>query len=229
MLNSELLTACTALLFRIQAVTGWKVPDSELFENVLISEMCEFLKEGYSDMNLDEVAFAIRNYSSSVKEWGKNLNLVIIGECLNAYLKERRDVSEAERREVEKSKHTAEIENKPITANWSEVWEYLKEQAKKGRLEFLIIPEPIYGWLLENEMLELSVEDKKDAFLKAAEKYKSELMGKLALGQITREEKYDLQALNESGWEEKNNDLKIRVANKAKRQIVKELLISESI
>jgi hypothetical protein len=96
----ELHNHTMALLFRIHTITGWKLPDDEFFLNTLVSEFEKFLSERYPDLNPDEITYAFRNYGTTVKDWGKSMNLSLIDEPIQKYLSVRKCLSDMEERKA---------------------------------------------------------------------------------------------------------------------------------
>lgn len=83
------------ILHRISAITGWELPIGSML-NALILELELFIFDNCKDINMDELLFAVRNYSKHVKEWGKVLNLNLISEVIDLYLADRFETSRKE-------------------------------------------------------------------------------------------------------------------------------------
>lgn len=81
-----------ALLLKIHVITGWTIPEKELLV-ILVDQFQKKLIESYPDMNVDEIEFAFRNSGTTVKDWGKAMNLSLIDEVLIPYLGERKILS----------------------------------------------------------------------------------------------------------------------------------------
>lgn len=99
------------LLFKVHVITGWNLPDDEYYLNVLKDQLRKKLLEEYSNCNISEIEFAFRNYGTTVKDWGKNMNLNLFDTVMDSYLTARKCITEFEERmkeEVEKPKPTDE-------------------------------------------------------------------------------------------------------------------------
>lgn len=81
-----------ALLLKIHVITGWVIPEKELL-SILIDQFQKKLIENYPDMNVDEIEFAFRQSGTTVKDWGKAMNLSLIDEVLIPYLDQRKTLS----------------------------------------------------------------------------------------------------------------------------------------
>jgi hypothetical protein len=89
-----------ALLLKIHVITGWTIPEKELLV-ILVDQFQKKLVESYPDMNVDEIEYAFRQSGTTVKDWGKAMNLSLIDEVLIPYLGERKILShELEERKV---------------------------------------------------------------------------------------------------------------------------------
>lgn len=81
-----------ALLVKIHVITGWTIPPAELL-NILVDQFQKKLVESYPTMNPDEIEYAFRTGGTTVKDWGKSMNLALIDEVLIPYLDERKRLS----------------------------------------------------------------------------------------------------------------------------------------
>lgn len=80
------------LLLKIHVITGWTIPDSDLLI-ILVDQFQKKLIESYPNMNADEIEYAFRQSGTTVKDWGKAMNLSLIDEVLIPYLDERKRLS----------------------------------------------------------------------------------------------------------------------------------------
>lgn len=100
MSQAETLVWGKALLLKIHVITGWTIPEKELL-TILIDQFQKKLIESYPDMNVEEIEFAFRQSGTTVKDWGKAMNLSLIDEVLIPYLDERKRLShELEERKI---------------------------------------------------------------------------------------------------------------------------------
>lgn len=90
----QILATAKSLLARITVITGWTIETSTA--NILYDQFAKFLNERYPTLNSEEIEYAVRNKSTTVKDWGKSINLSLIAEVLDPYLIERKQASEIE-------------------------------------------------------------------------------------------------------------------------------------
>lgn len=138
--DPELQLHTQALLLKIHVITGWKLTDNEIKQTILENQLMLKLKEDYGNVNTSEIEFAFRKYGKLVKEWGKELNLNLIDDVLDEYLKRREDVSAIEERLLkapEKEKPTDE----QLLSEARECIEDYYQKFLQGRLQsFKLLP-----------------------------------------------------------------------------------------
>lgn len=83
-----------SLLLKIHVITGWIIPDAELL-TILIDQFQKKMVESYPNTNPQEIEYAFRNFGTTVKDWGKAMNLSLIDEVMIPYLEERKRISHA--------------------------------------------------------------------------------------------------------------------------------------
>lgn len=88
MSDVEVRLRTNELLIKINVITGWSFPLDTETQLVLKDQFFKKLKESYSDVNVEEIEYAFRN-NTSVKDWGKNINLFLIDEVMIPYLDSR--------------------------------------------------------------------------------------------------------------------------------------------
>lgn len=153
--EAELMLWGQSLLLKIHVITGWVIPESNLLV-ILVDQFQKKLLETYPNMNIEEIEFAFRNWGTSVKDWGKAMNLALIDSVLVPYLDERKRLShELEERKMpppqQKIYSSEELENFA-----REDIEYFFQRLRKG-----IIPTGVPDYF--SEVL------KKDGLLKPGE------------------------------------------------------------
>jgi len=89
---AELALSAKKILLTIHVITGWTIPATELM-NVLINQFEKKMLESYPNVNQEEIEYAFRNSGTTVKDWGKAMNLALIDEVLIPYLDERKRLS----------------------------------------------------------------------------------------------------------------------------------------
>lgn len=155
MTPAELVKAADAVLVRIHVITGWAVPQKEL-QDILIDELIKKFNESYSNVNPDEVMYAFRN-NTSVKDWGKAMNLALIDEVMIPYLEARLELS-----------HTEENLSKPKEISYQPI-EMPDEELVKATLEtykllknLFVIPESVFFYLEKTGRIILTNEQKNE-------------------------------------------------------------------
>ena len=79
------------LLVKISVITGWGLPEPELFD-IFIEQFKLKMDESYRFLNMDEIEYAFRTYKE--EDYGKNFNLHIFTSVISRYLAERKQVDE---------------------------------------------------------------------------------------------------------------------------------------
>ena len=85
-------------MIKIHVITGWNLPTDEMIETVLIDQLTKKLQEEYDDLNVDEIEFAFRQSGTTIKDWGKSMNLSMVDKVLRPYLHQRFEASRVEER-----------------------------------------------------------------------------------------------------------------------------------
>jgi hypothetical protein len=157
MTDVEILLSAKIAIFKIGVITGWQAPVQEQLE-VLIDQFTKKLREGYSNVNADELEFAFRS-NSTVKDWGKSMNLALIDEVMAPYLEARHSISRIEetankppQKAIEDIKMT---DSELLTATF-ETYKILPN--------YNFIPESVYAYLVGAGKLVLDTENKKRIF-----------------------------------------------------------------
>lgn len=163
---NNLNTWAQALLIKINAITGWIVPEDTL--EILVDQFRKKLSESYKNCNPDEVEYAFRNYGTAVKDWGKQMNLSLIDEVMIPYLNRRYELSYLEERQV---KPILEIENKEDMSkeamqDWFNV---TAEKIKSGEMKLEFVPPMLYEFLDDNGNISATKEEKYEYLQKAVE------------------------------------------------------------
>lgn len=95
--EQDLLLQGQVLLLKIHVITGWTIPENELM-NILIDQFVKTLSEKYPSLNTDEIEYAFRSLGTTIRDWGKTMNLNLIDQVLVPYSDNRFQISEDERR-----------------------------------------------------------------------------------------------------------------------------------
>lgn len=155
-----------ALLAKIHVITGWVIPQDEML-NILVDQFQKKLSESYENVNPDEIEYAFRN-NTSVKDWGKVLNLAMIDEVMIPYLDSRREISH-----IEAIKKVPMIEHKEDLSDVAmESWlEATAEIVRTGNFHFDLIPNMLYDWLDKKGKIKKTPAEKKE-YLERASTYR---------------------------------------------------------
>lgn len=162
----ELNTWAKALLIKINAITGWIVPEETV--DILVDQFRKKLSESYKKCNPNEVEYAFRNYGTAVKDWGKQMNLSLIDEVMTPYLNRRYELS---RLEEQKVKPILEIENKEDMSkeamqDWFNV---TAEKIRSGEMQLDFVPPMLYEFMDDNGNINATKEQKYGYLQKAVE------------------------------------------------------------
>jgi len=150
------------VLTTIATITGWKLPTEKVAVELLVESFEIYLKDACPSMNEKEMQYAFATQSANVKEWGKNLNLIVISEVVFPYLEERRHASEIENAVIGRLSAPAP-ETLPAIPPFEMLmvsWEnWLLSKRVTFRWQFISVT--AYDYLAENGYLVLSDEQKK--------------------------------------------------------------------
>lgn len=158
MIWSDVDTWAKALLMKINAITGWVIPEENL--EILLDQFRKKLVESYGNCNPEEIEYAFRNYGTLVKDWGKQMNLSLIDEVMIPYLSRRREVSQRE--EAIALNQPLQIEYKEdMSQEAMKDWFDAKaKEIKAGQLRVEFVPEMLYEWMDANGNITASKEEK---------------------------------------------------------------------
>lgn len=85
----DLLLHGKMLLLKIHVITGWSIPGSDELMNILVDQFVKNLIEKFGALNVDEIEFAFRQHGTTMKDWGKAMNLNLIDGVLIKYTNDR--------------------------------------------------------------------------------------------------------------------------------------------
>ena len=184
--------------------------------------LINFIVKNYGLHTAEEIRLAFDMAISGKLELGKdgakafeNFSCEYFSRIMNAYRKWS----------IEEIKYI-----KPLTENllpappvdWGVEWEDLKSRSK-NRIDKIIIGLPIYEWLVKENILKLSIQEKENILSRARLELKEELEN-----EAMPSSKIDLANLMEKNWKE-NGRILHRVQIKAKILSVRDLLRKISI
>lgn len=143
-----------ALLLKINVVTGWPVPDSNEAQNILAEQLKLYLIENWPLYNVEEIMYAMRSYATVIENWGKNMNLSLIGKAMSDYEDEREDISKLEESKSREPQTNNLIE---MQADWKELCELYYQDYLKGEFKINIMPYQLYDEFVRCEMMAADV------------------------------------------------------------------------
>jgi hypothetical protein len=149
----DLIIWVDALLLKIHAITGWTIPEKKIL-TILVDQFRKKILESYPTCNPDEIEYAFRQSGTTVKDWGKSMNLSLIDEVMIPYLAKRFEISK-----VEEQKKIKMIEQKNEMSD-EELWEQTEALVKKGGYQVDLIPVGLYEWMDSNGNILFSSKDK---------------------------------------------------------------------
>ncbi len=141
----ELRVSADAMIIKIYVITGWAIPADEFAEE-LARQFYKKMQEGYSNVNPDEIEYAFRTYGTTVKDWGKSMNLALIDEVMIPYLEQRREVSK-----IEEQKKQKQIEGPKETMSEETFQSWYDQTAadfKVGKITLEFLPPMLSDWLI---------------------------------------------------------------------------------
>ncbi len=133
------------LLFKIIIITGWKGYDDPINDAILQQQFILKLKESYPNVNTHEIEYAFRN--TLVKDFGKNINLLLLDQVMEPYLKQRAEVSR-----IEEQVKVKELPV-PVVEVTDEEWIETGRETWNFTRNYLLIPANIYRILNLNPTL----------------------------------------------------------------------------
>jgi len=158
--ETQMQLVCDQLIMKIFVITGWKIPENDLFQDELAKQLALKFSESYSTCNPVEVEYAFRTYGTTVKDYGKNFNLSLVDEVMIPYMNARHEVSLIEE-QLKKPKMLTE--KKEITQE-EKLADIAEWEAKADiRLEYI----PPYIFDRFREFGKISVTDEQINYYKA--------------------------------------------------------------
>ncbi len=139
---------CVALLMKINVVTGWPLPEREEEENILSEQLKLYIIENWPLFNPDEIMYAVRSYGTTLNNWGKNMNLSLIGKALIDYENERVEVSK-----LEESKKPMQTNLIAPQADWKGLCETYYQDFLNNKLNFEIMPYQLYDEFVKQKLM----------------------------------------------------------------------------
>ncbi len=213
-------------LFRINAITGWKIDTNPTYQNILEEEFEKYLIENHSDLNFQEIPYAVRNYGLEIKDWGKSMNVSLLNQPIALYRGRRIELSDLESRLKDQVKENNKPAELPMEADWSMVWSDILISAQENRVAKKIIPVPVYDWLVRKAKLKLTAAERTEYYERARELYKADLLTRYAIDQISLDERTYLDHIK-AGADLEHENTKNVIVNRAKVLAVREFAIKE--
>lgn len=173
-------------IIKIHVITGWVIPSNELLIT-LVDQFEKHMFESYPTLNGDEVEYAFRTYGTTVKDWGKQMNLSLIDEVLAPYMVARRSVSA-----IEEQNNAKLLDTPKEDLGDKAMIEWFEDLRKKPlRLEFL--PMMIYDWLEKSGKISKTAAEKYE-YLERAVSYRQSKLAKTFEEQMNQDNRDALHA-----------------------------------
>lgn len=181
--------------------------------------LIDFIQRHYGGHSLMEIKLAFEMAVTDKLSFDKgensnhyeNFSCSYFSKIMNAY----RKWAAAEIQYLPK-KEVRELAPPPV--DWTNTWEDYKERCKIQDVEKMIIILPIYDWLVEEKIINLIIEEKKEIFQQAKNIYLQELQEN-----NTVQNRELISRLTDPEW--KNDwDVVTNVQNRAKVMVVRNLL-----
>lgn len=191
---AELNMWAKSAIIKIHVITGWVVPANE-FLNVLIGQFEKKMIESYPLVNSDELEYAFRTYGTTVKDWGKQMNLSLIDEALMPYMQARLGVSQIEE---QKRLELPEGAKEDTSDEAMELW---LQETKKTITRVDLLPVMLYDWLEQKGRINKTPAEKYE-YLQEAVMYRQSKLIKALEEQISQENRdalHEFNRMKESG------------------------------
>lgn len=226
MVLADLTINAKATLIRISVITGWQLPEGKQL-SVLVDQVSKHFQEKYANVNTDEIEFAFRENAADVKDWGKQINLLLLDEVMIPYLRNRTRIV----KQIGDAEFAAGLEKKleDTKEDLSDVamkdWlEDVRAKIKANQMMIDFAPLLLYDWAEKKGLLKLSNTEKHE-YLRRAADYRLMLLANdvnLNNNSTAQQNLREFSAMREAG-EIKGKEIDI-VKNLAKRIALYEYL-----
>lgn len=160
--QTEVAGYSRALMIKIALITGWMVPEDQ-YQDILLDQFSKKMVESYPTINPDEVEFAFRSEGTTVKDWGKQMNLSLIDEVLIPYAEKRFSISKIEEQIKMKSLPMSAPKEDISDEGMDKFWEDTQVLVKKG-FTIELIPPMLYDWMNKNGHILITKAEKREFF-----------------------------------------------------------------
>ena len=145
----ERINWATGLLVRIARITGWVLPKMDDQLDVMVDLFQKKLILSYPTFNPDEIEYAFLTQGTTIKDWGKEMNISLIDEVMIPFADKRFEASRVEEQKKTKPKM---IERKEDISDegMDKFWEETELLVKKGNYPVELIPPGLYEWMDKN-------------------------------------------------------------------------------
>jgi hypothetical protein len=131
MSESQICEAIRLILLTINVMTGWPIPTGDIRKN-LQDQLAKKINESYINLNIHEIEYAFRHYSTDVENYGAAINLRLFDKVLIPFINKRSQLSAIEEKELsipvqkiyadkeivnEQRKHTEHCYQRYLTGN----------------------------------------------------------------------------------------------------------------
>lgn len=167
MTAGEIVEHVEDMLPKIQAATGWKMPAIEMQIDALIEAISLRLVEAYKFLNFKEIEFAIRSAAGQVREYGKEISVALLNECLEIYMQERNEANKAEARVDDEIAKLPEPPRDMTATEWNEWVDELRAGYLRGVYRLTWFPCVVYDYLDRTGAIRVPTTVKKEFYNRA--------------------------------------------------------------
>ncbi len=159
---AELKISASALLIKISLITGWSLYEDPENHGILKEQFQLKIVESYPNVNVDEMLYAFRQ-NTTVKDWGKSMNLALIDEVMVPYLEHRFEVSKLEE-SLNKPQLPAPVEEVMSDEEFIELNKNIYLKTKN----FALVSERCFAILLNQHRMEKPTGQERERILRTA-------------------------------------------------------------
>ena len=127
------------LLLKISVITGWQLPQKEIFD-ILIDQLDKFFFESFPYFNVAEIEYAFRRYGTQIKDFGREINLSLFNEVLATYKADRRQVLIEAQNQPENSLKSHLLTDEQIKNERRGDIEHFYQELRKGNRRVIYYP-----------------------------------------------------------------------------------------
>ena len=176
MIDVERLKWAAGLLVRISRITGWVLPKEDDQIDIVVDLFQKKLILSYPTFNPDEVEYAFLTQGTTVKDWGKEMNIALIDEVMIPFSERRYEASKIEEQQKTKPKMIEQTED-ISDEGMDKFWDTTELLVQKGNYPVELIPPGLYEWMDKNGNILVEKEQKME-YIERATLYRHSVIAK---------------------------------------------------